>query len=129
VLHVVENFYVTTFGAESYAALVPKMQHELETSARQLLDQALGGSRVSGPPTKPAVMASGSPACAIVDYASEHGIDLIVICKRGRGGLTHLMLGTVAEKVVRVAPCPVLTIRHPDDTFVGPEALAVAACA
>jgi nucleotide-binding universal stress UspA family protein len=126
-LHVVENFYVTTFGAETYAALVPEMQHELEISARRRLDQALGGS--GGPPTKPVVMTSGAPAYAIVDYASEHDIDLIVMGTRGRSGLAHLMMGSVAEKVVRLAPCPVLTIRHPDDTLVGPKTLVVAATA
>jgi nucleotide-binding universal stress UspA family protein len=127
VLHVVENFYVTTFGAETYAALVPEMQHDLETSAQQRLDLVLGN--VSGARTAAAVMTSGSPAYAIVDYASEHGIDLIVMGTRGRGGLAHLMMGSVAEKVVRLAPCPVLTIRHPDDIFVGPDMLAVTATA
>jgi nucleotide-binding universal stress UspA family protein len=46
-------------------------------------------------------------------YASEQGIDLIVIGTHGRGPLGHMLLGSVAEKVVRKAPCPVLTVRHP----------------
>jgi nucleotide-binding universal stress UspA family protein len=49
----------------------------------------------------------------IIDYASKHDIDLIVMATHGRTGLAHVLLGSVAEKVVRKAPCPVLTIKHP----------------
>jgi nucleotide-binding universal stress UspA family protein len=127
VLNVVENFYVTTFGAETYAAIVPEMQRELENAAHKRLDEALIDSDGSGPPTKAAVATSGSPAYAIVDYAREHGIDLIVMGTHGRGALAHLMMGSVAERVVRLASCPVLTVRHPEHEFVRPDTLAVAA--
>jgi nucleotide-binding universal stress UspA family protein len=127
VLNVVENFYVTTFGAETYAAIVPEMQRELDNAARKRLDEALIDSDGSGPPTKAAVVTSGSPAYAIVDYAREHGIDLIVMGTHGRGPLAHLMMGSVAERVVRLASCPVLTVRHPEHEFVRPDTLAVAA--
>lgn len=53
----------------------------------------------------------GSPVEAIVDYSKEQGIDLIVIATHGRTGLSHVLLGSVAERIVREAPCPVLTIR------------------
>ncbi len=49
----------------------------------------------------------------IIDYASRHDIDLIVMATHGRTGLAHVLLGSVAEKVVRKAPCPVLTVKHP----------------
>jgi nucleotide-binding universal stress UspA family protein len=49
----------------------------------------------------------------IIDYATKHDIDLIVMATHGRTGLAHVLLGSVAEKVVRKAPCPVLTIKHP----------------
>ncbi len=49
----------------------------------------------------------------IVDYATKHDIDLIVMATHGRTGLAHVLLGSVAEKVVRKAPCPVLTVKHP----------------
>jgi nucleotide-binding universal stress UspA family protein len=48
---------------------------------------------------------------AIVRYARHNAIDLIVLATHGRTGLTHLLMGSVAEKVVRSAPCPVLTLR------------------
>jgi nucleotide-binding universal stress UspA family protein len=126
VLNVVENFYVTTFGAETYAAFVPEMQRELETAARKRLDEALIDSDGSGPATRPAVMTSGSAAYAIVDYARENSIDLIVMGTHGRGALAHLMMGSVAERVVRLASCPVLTVRHPQHEFVTPDTLVAA---
>jgi nucleotide-binding universal stress UspA family protein len=43
-----------------------------------------------------------------------------VLGTHGRGGLAHMLLGSVAEKVVRKAPCPVLTVRHPEHEFVAP---------
>jgi nucleotide-binding universal stress UspA family protein len=49
----------------------------------------------------------------IIDYAAKHDIDLIVMATHGRTGLAHALLGSVAERVVRKAPCPVLTVKHP----------------
>ena len=56
----------------------------------------------------------------IIDYARKHDVDLIVMATHGRTGLAHALLGSVAEKVVRKAPCPVLTIKPPSMTFVAP---------
>lgn len=56
----------------------------------------------------------GGPVESIVDYAEEAKIELIVIATHGRTGLSHVLLGSVAERIVREAPCPVLTIRDPD---------------
>ena len=56
----------------------------------------------------------GAAASEIVRYAEEQDIDLIVVGTHGRGGLAHVLLGSVAEKVVRRAPCPVLTVRAPE---------------
>jgi nucleotide-binding universal stress UspA family protein len=59
---------------------------------------------------------AGHPADAIVRVAQERGADLIVMGTHGRTGLQHALLGSVAEKVVRLAPCPVLTVRRrPED--------------
>ena len=59
-----------------------------------------------------AAVASGDPARAIVHVAQEHAVDLIVIGSHGRTGLPGLVLGSVAEKVIRHAPCAVLTIKE-----------------
>src|SRR5437660_183779 len=55
----------------------------------------------------------GSPAAEIDEAAKELAADLIVVSTHGRTGLAHLLLGSVAEKVIRYAPCPVLVVRPP----------------
>ena len=55
----------------------------------------------------------GKEFLEIIRYARDNEIDLIVVGSHGRTGLTHALLGSVAEKLVRKAPCPVLTVRQP----------------
>jgi nucleotide-binding universal stress UspA family protein len=62
----------------------------------------------------------GTPFVEIVRYVRAHEIDLIAMGTHGRGGVTHLLMGSVAENVVRSSPCPVLTVRHPEHEFVRP---------
>jgi nucleotide-binding universal stress UspA family protein len=62
----------------------------------------------------------GTPFSEIVRFAKEQQIDLIIMGTHGHTGLTHMLLGSVTEKVVRKAPCPVLTVRHPEHEFVHP---------
>lgn len=62
----------------------------------------------------------GHPLVQILRHAKEHEVDLIVIGTHGRTGLAHLFLGSVAENVVRKAPCPVLTVHNPEHEFVLP---------
>jgi nucleotide-binding universal stress UspA family protein len=68
------------------------------------------------------VETSDEPADAIVQYARSAHIDLIVIGTHGRSGLSQLLVGSVAERVVHHAPCPVLTVRQPEHEFVIPDA-------
>jgi universal stress protein A len=55
----------------------------------------------------------GNPVDAIVDYARDTNADLIVACTHGRGGLSHVLMGSTAEALVRHSPCPVLTLKQP----------------
>jgi len=64
---------------------------------------------------KTALIMSPNAAQGICHYASKEDTDLIVLSTHGRTGLSHLLIGSVAEKVVRHAPCPVLTVRTPLD--------------
>jgi nucleotide-binding universal stress UspA family protein len=66
----------------------------------------------------------GGPYLEIVRYAKEREIDLIVMGTHGRGFGAHMLMGGVAEKMVRKAPCPVLTVRHPEHEFVLPDGAA-----
>ena len=62
----------------------------------------------------------GSPFVEIIRYAMSHDVDLIVMGTYGLGPIAHMLMGSVAEKVVRKAPCPVLTVRRPEHEFVMP---------
>jgi nucleotide-binding universal stress UspA family protein len=127
VLHVAQNVYLSAFGAESYATIAPDLQQQIEDDARRYLHGLLIDSDRSGPPTVPVVLTSSSPAMAIVDYAKAHDADIIVMGTHGRGALAHVVMGSVAERVVRLAPCPVLTVRQPEHDFVRPNTLAAVA--
>jgi nucleotide-binding universal stress UspA family protein len=65
---------------------------------------------------------SGDPRSTILSVAAEDHYDLIVMGTHGRTGLSHLLLGSIAEGVVQRAPCPVLTIRTPDHVLQPQEA-------
>jgi nucleotide-binding universal stress UspA family protein len=62
----------------------------------------------------------GVPFVEIIRYAREHDIDLIVVGTHGRTGLQQALMGSVAERVVRKAPCPVLVVRASGHQFVMP---------
>ncbi len=64
------------------------------------------------------VVVQGSPFQEIIQFAESAQIDLITIATHGRTGISHTFFGSTAEKVVRKAPCPVLSIRHPEHDFV-----------
>lgn len=114
-LHVVQDPYTQPWAAEAFPTPLGEMLAQWEDQARQRLATLLPDGDRTG-----AVIATivGSPFYEIVRYASEQQIDLIVIGTHGRGPLGHMLLGSVAEKVVRKAPCPVLTVRHPQHEFV-----------
>jgi nucleotide-binding universal stress UspA family protein len=60
-----------------------------------------------------AVVRSGDSVEEIIQFAEESGADLIVMATHGRGGLSHILMGSTAEQVIRKAPCPVLTLKLP----------------
>jgi nucleotide-binding universal stress UspA family protein len=62
----------------------------------------------------------GTTFVEIIRYAKEHDVDMIVMGTHGRTGIAHLIMGSVAENVVRKAPCPVLTVHPEDHQFVMP---------
>lgn len=122
VLHVVGNV-MATYGIEGYGAGYSDIQRDIEAAARKQLDGVLSEEDMRELGAATVLRASNAPALAIVNYASEAKIDLIVIGTHGRGAMAHLLMGSVAERVVRTAPCPVLTVKHPEHEFVLPDAL------
>ena len=117
VLHVVENAFLRPTVADPHAVEASALQRLSE----QLTDDDRDHLRVAA-----ATVKSDAPAVEIAAYAKASGIDLIVMGTHGRSGVSHLLIGSVAERVVRTAPCPVLTVRHPEHEFVMPDAGAEA---
>jgi universal stress protein A len=121
-LHVFSDFYTAAaFASDVYGAVPSSLRETALADADDRLTERLPDAdqvRFGGT----TAIATGLIANAIVDYAKAHQIDLIIIGTHGRGGIAHLLLGSVAERVLRVAPCPVLTVRathvdvaRPDD--------------
>ena len=110
-LHVLEDPYSTSaYATEVYGFLPPGLRETWQENAEKRLDALLPrehGTRSGGS----CAVVFGSPARAIVDHAHGAGIDLIVMGTHGRSGVAHLLLGSVAERVVRTAACPVMTVR------------------
>ena len=108
-LHVVDDF---TFGAysEVYVPNIPDLTQEAINTALERLTAIKAAVFPHGADVESVVYA-GRPAPTIVDHAAEGKFDLIVMGTHGRTGLSHLLMGSVAEHVVRTSPCPVLTIR------------------
>jgi nucleotide-binding universal stress UspA family protein len=65
-------------------------------------------------------LVKGNTFLEIIRVARDDDVDMIVMGTHGRTGLAHVLIGSVAEKVVREAPCPVLTVKHPEHEFVKP---------
>jgi nucleotide-binding universal stress UspA family protein len=111
VLHSLEPIYFATpadlYGPSANLSMLVEEQRRCAQEQLARLARALEKRRI---PVE-TLLASGSPHTVILDTAKKRGADLIVMSTHGRGGLSHLMMGSVAEKVVRGASCPVLTVR------------------
>ncbi len=105
-VHVVEPFtYADDFGINYGAQL-----REMEATAGRLLDNAVASLKRTGVDIE-GVLLSGNPSAEIVKFAKDTAIDLIVMATHGRSGVEHILMGSVAEKVLRKSPCPVLTVK------------------
>ena len=114
-LYVIPDPHTQPWAGAASGIVIPDLLTEWETEARgQLAAIELGDLSTVR------VTRVGHPFVEIVRYAKEHEIDLVVMGTHGRGAVKHMLLGSVAEKVVRTAPCPVLTVRHQGHTFVMP---------
>jgi len=120
-LHVAEDPYRSPYSAEVYVPEVEGLRDEILADVTGRLKDRLRSSDIRDlGATANAVV--GTPASSIVEYAGAHDIDLIVMGTHGRGGMSHLLMGSVAERVVRTAPCPVLTVRQSRTTKPAAEA-------
>jgi nucleotide-binding universal stress UspA family protein len=118
-LHVVQDLAMfLPDGVTAGPPLLPPVD-QLTAAVRVALDRAIEENHLQHLPVQTHVR-EGTPFYEIIRFAKEKDIDLIVMGTHGRSGLVHVLLGSVTEKVVRKAPCPVLTVRHPEHEFVHP---------
>ena len=111
-LHVVENDFLRATAADPRA---------IAAGTKRTLNGRLTDEDWIVLRARTVLEVSDSPAQAIADYARREGIELIVMGTHGRSAFAQLLIGSVAERVVRIAPCPVLTVRHPEHEFVIPD--------
>jgi len=124
-LHVVEDPIASgAWGPEIYVTSVPDLIRELEEDAAHRLAELKRGTSATAVPIDTRV-ATGSPARSIVAVARSEQCGLIVMGTHGRTGWPHLLVGSVAERVMRTAPCPVLAMRPAK--IAQPKAVATAA--
>jgi nucleotide-binding universal stress UspA family protein len=110
VLHVAEDLGATAAVGPLTGMDLGRRQRELEIDARDRLRNLLDDELRSAA-TETVVMTSNRPATAILRYARDANVDLIVLGTHGRSGFSEFFMGSVAQEVVRRAPCPVLTLR------------------
>jgi nucleotide-binding universal stress UspA family protein len=108
VVHVVEEPIATVGGAHAYAFDVPELRGELLKMAEQALTDIQKAHEGVPLATRALV---GYAARTIVEIATDEQVDLIVLGSHGRHALTRMLMGSVAERVVRLAPCAVLTVK------------------
>ncbi|MGE3312762.1 MAG: universal stress protein [Limisphaerales bacterium] len=113
-LHVVQvNYAYGEFGAIDFSALEREMRAGADKELAALVASATGAGLQAD-----SIVREGSPPKIIADVARELGSDLLVISTHGYTGLRHVLMGSIAEHVVRYAPCPVLVVRLQEQDFV-----------
>ncbi|MEJ2194975.1 MAG: universal stress protein [Ignavibacteriaceae bacterium] len=95
---------------------IPSVNTEWDIKAKEELDNLADSEIPDGVKVKTTIK-TGKPFLEIIETASEEDVDLIIIATHGHSGMEHILFGSTAEKVVRKAPCPVLTLREPIKGF------------
>lgn len=118
VVHVVEPIVYPadfSFGQVS----IPAMEEEIKKHSTEQLNELIKREIPVNVKAVP-VIRVGKPFVEIIKTATEENADLIVISSHGRTGMEHVLFGSTADKVVRKAPCPVLTVRPHEHEFIMP---------
>lgn len=116
-LHVIEDIIPTV--PEPGLAMLPtqEIMNSLRKASEDGMAKVISQHDVSGVDIRQ-VVREGVPFREVCDYATKESVDLVIVGTHGRSGLTHLLLGSVAERVVRSATCPVLTIHWNEHEFI-----------
>jgi nucleotide-binding universal stress UspA family protein len=110
VLHVIDDTKFAAVYPDAVMVEMPGLRERLTADAQKGLEEAIKTCAARNV-TATTRVTFGPPASCITAEATGLGSDMIVMGTHGRSGFTHLMLGSVAERVLRTAPCPVLTVR------------------
>lgn len=111
IVHVLLDPMTQPWGADAYGINIPNLLADMRRDASRALDVLVAEATPKVADVRSQVLV-GSPAAEIVRYAAAESIDLIVVGTHGRGVVPRAFLGSVADRVIREAPCPVLTVRH-----------------
>jgi nucleotide-binding universal stress UspA family protein len=95
---------------------IPTIGLEMDKRAAEELDKLASKEIPANIEVKKKIK-TGKPFVEIIETASEEDVDLIIIATHGHTGVEHILFGSTAEKVIRKAPCPVLTLREPVKGF------------
>jgi len=113
-VHVFEDPLTSgAFVGDGTVVMPPDLRDALTRAAREQLDQR-HAEHAQALPSSSNTLLMGPAAKRIVEHAEKIDADLIAMGTHARGGLRHLLLGSVAEQVIRAAKCPVLTTREPE---------------
>jgi nucleotide-binding universal stress UspA family protein len=119
ILHVVNQKVFTEGLNMPRVVSVEELEKEMTEEARRRLKTLIPAEEAEGVDME-SVIRKGEPFLEIIRFAKEEDVDLIVIGTHGRSGFEHIIFGSTAEKVVRKAPCPVLSVRPEQREFVMP---------
>ena len=115
-LHVIQDLPV--LSSSTYEGLdLPLYQERLREDAKRQMEQLVRETPDLHDARIHETLRSGVPYLEIIEEARECKADLIITATHGRSGLTHFLMGSVAEKIVRNSPCPVLTVKTPEFAF------------
>lgn len=96
-------------------------QESIDAEAKRSLGALVTADRMAKLDVRPVLLRDNEPGRAVLAYARENQADLIVIGTHGRTGLAQFFLGSAAQRVVRSASCPVLTVRADERDFLAPD--------
>jgi nucleotide-binding universal stress UspA family protein len=120
-LHVINQQLLTEGLNLPRVISLQDLEKEMAREAERQMEAFLKDIPELGEVTFRTLIRLGNPFLEIINYARDNAVDLIVIGTHGRSGLEHIIFGSTAEKVVRKAPCPVLSVKPAQREFVVPS--------
>ena len=118
ILHVIPKLNIPV-GTGGLTFPVSKLYDDMEQTAKKNIHHLIP-KRFLEKIKVENIIVRGAPFQEIIKAAKKYDVDLITIATHGRTGISHALLGSTAEKVVRTAPCPVLCVKYPEHEFVQP---------